>query len=172
MRRKRVVGRLIAMGLAVGLLMSGGPALPALAAGGPNLALGKATSASGHNDVYVQSNVNDGNQATYWQAANATGVLTLKLAKAAPVDRIVLDLPQGWGDRHQTIQVDSSTDGTTWTTLVPSAAYLFSASNAAGNNVVSIPVPSDPTVNYIRLDISNNDVQGAPQLAEFEVYSN
>jgi len=27
-------------------------------------------------------------------------------------------------------------------------------------------------VNYIRINVSNNDVQGAPQLAEFQVYSN
>ena len=50
-------------------------------------------------------------------------------------------------------------------------AYLFSPTGTAGNNVVDISVPST-TMNYIRLDISNNDVQGAPQVAEFQVYSN
>ena len=84
----------------------------------------------------------------------------------------MLELPQGWGDRDQTIEVDGSTDGSTWTTLVPSAAYLFSANNADGNNVVTITVPSDPTVSYLRLDISDNTVQGAPQIAEFEAFSN
>jgi hypothetical protein len=86
------------------------------------------------------------------------------------VDRLVLQLPPGWGDRHQTIEVDGSTDGQTWTQLVAPTAYLFSASNAAGNNVVDISIPA-ATVNYLRLDVSNNDVQGAPQLAEFGVYS-
>src|SRR5580698_3031325 len=139
----------------------------------PNGNLGLTATASADNTLagFPASNANDGNQATYWQAANATGVLTLQLAEAAPVDRVVLELPQGWGDRHQTIEVDGSTDGTTWTPLVASTAYLFSANNAAGNNVVSIPVPST-TVNYIRVDVSNNDVQGAPQIAEFQVYSN
>ncbi len=136
-----------------------------------NLALTATASADNTLAGFPAGNANDGNQATYWQAANATGVLTLQLAEAAPVDRIVLELPQGWGDRHQTIEVDGSTDGSTWTTLAPSAAYLFSASNAAGNNVVDITVPST-TLNYIRLDVSNNDVQGAPQIAEFQVYSN
>ncbi len=37
-------------------------------------------------------------------------------------------------------------------------------------NVVDISVPST-TMNDIRLDISNNDVQGARQIIEFEVYS-
>ncbi|MDX6419610.1 MAG: hypothetical protein QOG28_4230 [Trebonia sp.] len=135
-----------------------------------NLALTATASADNTLAGFPASNANDGNQATYWQAANATGVLTLQLAKAAPVDRVVVELPQGWGDRHQTIEVDGSTDGQTWTPLAASTAYLFSASNAAGNNVVDIAVPST-TVNYIRLDVSNNDVQGAPQIAEFQVYS-
>jgi hypothetical protein len=136
-----------------------------------NLALTASASADNTLAGFPASNANDGNQATYWQAANPAGVLTLALAQAAPVDRIVLELPQGWGDRHQTIEVDGSTDGSTWTTLVPSAAYLFSANNSDGNNVVTITIPST-TVSYLRLDISNNDVQGAPQIAEFEVYSN
>jgi hypothetical protein len=136
-----------------------------------NLALTATASADNTLAGFPAGNASDGNQATYWQAANAAGVLTLHLAEAAPVDRVVVELPQGWGDRHQTIEVEGSTDGTTWTPLAASATYLFSAGNAAGNNVVDIAVPST-TVNYIRLDVSNNDVQGAPQIAEFQVYSN
>jgi hypothetical protein len=137
-----------------------------------NLALTATASADNTLAGFPAGNANDGNQATYWQAANSTGDLTLALAKSAPIDRVVLELPQGWGDRNQTIEVDGSTDGSTWTTLVPSATYLFSANNAAGNNVVTISVPSGPTESYLRLDISNNTVQGAPQLAEFEAFSN
>jgi hypothetical protein len=137
-----------------------------------NLALTATASADNTLAGFPAANANDGNQATYWQAANSTGDLSLALAKPAPIDRIVLELPQGWGDRDQTIEVDGSTDGSTWTTLVPSATYLFSANNADGNNVVTISVPSDPTVSYLRLDVSNNTVQGAPQIAEFEAFSN
>jgi hypothetical protein len=46
-----------------------------------------------------------------------------------------------------------------------------SAGNADGNNVVTISIPADATVSYLRLDVSNNTVQGAPQIAEFEVFS-
>jgi len=139
----------------------------------PNGNLGLTATASADNTLagFPASNANDGNQATYWQAANASGVLTLQLAESAPVDRLVLELPQGWGARHQTIEVDYSTDGQTWTQLVAPTVYLFSPTGTAGNNVVDISVPST-TMKYIRLDISNNDVQGAPQLAEFEVWSN
>jgi hypothetical protein len=136
-----------------------------------NLAVTATASADNTLAGFPASNANDGNQATYWQAANATGDLSLALAEPAPIDRIVLELPQGWGDRDQTIVVQGSTDGSTWTTLVPSAAYLFSATNADGNNVVTIPVPST-TVSYLRLEVSNNTAQGAPQIAEFEAFSN
>jgi hypothetical protein len=136
-----------------------------------NLALTATASADNTLAGFPASNANDGNQATYWQAANAAGDLSLALAEPAPIDRIVLELPQGWGDRDQTIEVDGSTDGSTWTTLVPSATYLFSANNADGNNVVTISVPST-TVSYLRLDISDNTAQGAPQIAEFEAFSN
>jgi hypothetical protein len=136
-----------------------------------NLALTATASADNTLAGFPASNANDDNQATYWQAANSSGVLSLQLAESAPVDRLVLERPQGWGARHQTIGVDYSTDGQTWTQLVAPTVYLFSPTNAAGNNVVDISVPST-TMKYIRLDISNNDVQGAPQLAEFQVYSN
>jgi F5/8 type C domain-containing protein len=136
-----------------------------------NLALTATASADNTLAGFPASNVNDNNQATYWQAADSTGGLRLQLGEPAAVDRIVLELPRDWGDRHQTIEVDGSTDGQTWTQLAAPTVYLFSANNAAGNNVVDISVPST-TVNYLRLDISNNDVQGAPQLAEIQVYSN
>lgn len=135
-----------------------------------NLALTATASADSTLAGFPASNANDGSQATYWQAAGASGDLTLALAEPAPVDKIVAELPQDWGDRHQVIEVDGSDDGSTWTTLVPAASYLFSAGNADGNNVVTITIPAT-TVSYLRLDISDNDVQGAPQIAEFEAYS-
>jgi hypothetical protein len=136
-----------------------------------NLALTAAASASSTLAGFPASAANDASQDTYWQAAGSAGTFTLQLAQASPVDRIVLELPQGWGDRHQAIEVDGSTNGSTWATLVPSTAYLFSTGNAAGSNVVSIPVPP-AMMSYLRLDISGNDAQGAPQIAEFQAYSN
>ncbi|MDE3132460.1 MAG: discoidin domain-containing protein [Acidobacteriota bacterium] len=136
-----------------------------------NLAATAIASADSTLAGFPASNANDGDQATYWQAAGASGSLELSLAEPATVDRLVLKLPQGWGDRDQTIAVEASTDGTNWTPVLAPQAYLFSANNAAGNNVVDISIP--PTaMQYIRLAVSDNTVQGAPQIAEFEVYSN
>lgn len=60
-----------------------------------NLALTATASADNTLAGFPAGNANDANQATYWQAATSAGVLTLALAQAAPVDRIVLKLPQG-----------------------------------------------------------------------------
>jgi F5/8 type C domain len=131
---------------------------------GANLALIGTVTVSNTLSGFPASNANDGNQNSYWQATGSTATLTLHLAQASPVARIVLELPSNWGTRAQTIQVDSSTNGSTWTTLVPSAVYQFTA------GVVSISGPAT-TVSYLRLDLSANNVQGAPQIAEFQAYS-
>ena len=47
-----------------------------------------------------------------------------------------------------------------------SAVYPFTS----GSNVVTIPVPSG-TQTYLRLDLSANNAQGVPQLAEFQAFS-
>ena len=141
-------------------------ATPTSAASGANLALTGTVTASNTLSGFPASNANDGNQNSYWQATGSTATLTLHLAQAAPVAKIVLELPSNWGTRTQTIQIDSSTNGSTWTTLVPSAAYQFTA----GSNVVSISGPA-ATLSYLRLDLSANNVQGAPQIAEFQAYS-
>jgi F5/8 type C domain len=131
-----------------------------------NVALTGTVTASNTLSGFPASNANDGNLNTYWQGAGSTATLTLHLAQAAPVARIILELPQDWGTRNQTIEIDGSTNGSTWTTLAPSASYQF----IADGNVVSIPVPAT-TESYLRLDISGNNVQGVPQIAEFQAYS-
>ena len=139
------------------------PAAPAPAA---NLALTGTLTASNTLSGFPASAANDANQNTYWQAADSTATLTLQLAQAAPVARIVLELPASWGTRSETVEVDSSTNGSTWTTLAPSATYQFTA----GSNTVTLSGPA-ATVTYLRLDISGNTVQGVPQIAEFQAYS-
>ena len=131
-----------------------------------NLALTGTVTASNTLSGFPASAANDASLNTYWQAAGSTATLTLHLAQAAPIARIVLELPQNWGTRSQTIEVDGSTNGSTWTTLARSATYQFTA----GSNVVSIPVPTAAQA-YLRLDISGNNVQGVPQIAEFQAYS-
>ena len=138
------------------------------AAGAPNnLALAGTATASNTQAGFPASYANDNGGGSYWQAANSTATLTLHLAQSQPVDRVILGLPQSWGTRNQTIKVDGSANGTTWTTIVPSATYTFTA----GSNAIAIPFAA-ATEAYLRLDISGNNAQGVPQIAEFQVYDN
>ena len=63
--------RTAALALA-GLIVTALPALHAApaAAAGTNLALGKSATASSVNGQYAASNLNDGNQASYWESTN------------------------------------------------------------------------------------------------------
>ncbi|HXO23628.1 MAG TPA: discoidin domain-containing protein [Streptosporangiaceae bacterium] len=131
-----------------------------------NLATAGTVTASTALSGFPATNANDANQNSYWQATGASATLTLHLAQASTVARVVLELPSNWGTRNQTIQIDGSSNGTTWTTLVASAVYPFTS----GSNVVTIPVPSG-TQTYLRLDLSANNAQGVPQLAEFQAFS-
>jgi hypothetical protein len=131
-----------------------------------NLALAGSLSASSTQGGFPAGNGNDDNLSTYWQAAEPTATLTLQLARPSSVDRVLLALPADWPTRVQTIAVDGSEDGSNWTTLVPATTYTFNP----GSNAVAIPVPAG-TQGYLRLDITGNSVMGAPQIAEFEAYS-
>ncbi|MGN9810048.1 discoidin domain-containing protein [Micromonospora sp. BQ11] len=133
-----------------------------------NLALGRTMGASSHSDVYGAGNANDGNAGTYWESANNAFPQWIQadLAATVNVNRLVLKLPPGWEARTQTLTVQGSTNGSTFTPLVASAAYAF---NPATGNTVSVTVPTAAT-RYVRLLISANTVWPAGQLSELEIY--
>ncbi|WBB55971.1 discoidin domain-containing protein [Verrucosispora sp. WMMD573] len=160
--------RLIAVFVAVGLALTAAPAPPAAAANGPNLAAGRYMSASGHNDVYVAANANDGNQGSYWESPNHAFPqwIQVDLGATVTVDRLVLKLPAGWGARTQTLTVQGSTNGSTFNTLVASAGYTFTPT---GNNTVAVTVAPAAT-RHVRLLITGNTGWPAGQLSELEVY--
>ncbi len=81
---------------------------------------------------------------------------------------MTLDLPpsSAWGARTQTLSVEGSTDGSTWTTIKASADYTF---DPAGGNTVTIPLTTT-SVRYVRLDITANTGWPAAQLSEFQIY--
>ena len=132
-----------------------------------NLALAGTATASNTLAGFPASYANDNGGGSYWQAAAPFATLTIQLGQAEPVDRVILELPQSWPTRDQTIEVEGSADGTTWTTIVPAATYTFTA----GSNAIAIPFAA-ATEAYLRLRISGNNVQGVPQIAEFQIYDN
>jgi F5/8 type C domain/Pectate lyase superfamily protein/Abnormal spindle-like microcephaly-assoc'd, ASPM-SPD-2-Hydin len=134
-----------------------------------NLAAGKATSESSHSQVYQSSNTTDGNQSTYWESANNAFPqwVQVDLGSAQSASRVVLQLPATWEARTQTLSVQGSTNGSSFTTVVSSAGYTFTP--GAGNTVTI--TFSATSQRYFRLNITANTGWPAGQVAEFQVWS-
>ncbi|WP_344611768.1 choice-of-anchor D domain-containing protein [Dactylosporangium salmoneum] len=134
-----------------------------------NLAAGKPTQESSHNDVYPSSNVTDGNQNTYWESANNAFPqwVQVDLGSSQSASRIVLQLPAGWGQRTQRIQVQGSTNGTSFTELQAATDYSFAPGS---NNTVTITFGAT-SQRYFRLNFSSNSGWPAGQLSTFEVWN-
>ncbi|MEV0808380.1 discoidin domain-containing protein [Micromonospora sp. NPDC050200] len=186
--RRRTPGRwLIAGLLTTGLLVSGGglPAPAAAAPAKPAAARGAAPApasaaalagisatmtASSFTQTYGPANANDGNPDTYWESANNAFPQWIQgdLGATVSVDRVVLKLPPAaaWQTRTQTLTVQGSTDGGTFTNLKSSAGYTF---DPATGNTVTITFPAAST-RYVRLNITGNTGWPAGQVSEFEVY--
>ncbi|MEV6952901.1 discoidin domain-containing protein [Streptomyces sp. NPDC051183] len=149
--------------------MLGWPVLHAAAAGGPSAAAGRPAAASSTNGAYSAANATDGDQSTYWESAGSTFPQWVQtdLGATTRVDQVVLKLPAAWESRNQTLSVQGSADGTSYSTLVNSATYTF---GQGGGNVVSIAFPASQT-RYVRIDITANTGWQAAQLSELEVHA-
>jgi len=81
----------------------------------------------------------------------------------------VMDLPPStsWGTRTQTITIQGSTDGSTYSTLAASAGYTF---NPSTGNTVTVTF-SAAQVRYVKLTFTANTAWPAGQLSELQVYS-
>ncbi|WP_207782219.1 discoidin domain-containing protein [Phytoactinopolyspora limicola] len=134
-----------------------------------NLAAGQPTTASSHTDVYVASNATDGDQSTYWESANHTFPqwLQVDLGAAVTIDELALKLPTvNWAERTQTITVETSTDGSEYTTFLPITDVVFDPAEANTARLSADPTPA----RYVRLTFTANTGWPAAQLAELEVY--
>lgn len=179
MRTRTGNRRLLAAILASSLLLSVGPLFgaageqgttaAAAVAAGPNLAAGKAASASSTVQTYTAANVTDGNQGTYWESANNAFPqwVQVDLGSAVSTNQVVLKLPTGgWGARSQTLAVQGSTDGGTFSDLSASAARSF---DPGASNTVTINYGT-ATARYVRIRVTANTGWPAGQLSELEVY--
>ncbi|MDJ0347189.1 discoidin domain-containing protein [Streptomyces sp. H10-C2] len=134
-----------------------------------NLALGRTMTVSSNVDGFPAAFTNDANPSTYWESRNGVFPQWLQadLGAATGVGRLVLTIPPTWGSRAETLSVETSTDGVTYTPAVASTGYVFDP--ATGNSVtVTLPATS---ARYIRLNVTGNTDWAAAQIAEFEVYA-
>lgn len=169
MRNKYIVWSLVLTLLVSNLFLTVGSPAPVSAAGGPDLAQGKNVTASGYNQTYSPTNVIDNNQATYWESTNSAFPqwIQVDLGSNANIDQIVLKIPAAWEKRTQTITVQGSTNGSTFTDIKGSADYVFDPS--VGENSVTVDFPAVET-RYVRLSVTGNSEWPAAQLSTFEIY--
>jgi hypothetical protein len=135
--------------------------------------LNKTATASGSQDGYPPLNATDGNTGSYWESTNHAfpQSITVDLGGTESIRKLVLTLPPdaAWTTRVQTITVLTSTDGTTFSTVLPSAPYTF---DPATKNTVTVSLPSAPAVSarYVRLAVTANTGWPAAQFSEIEVF--
>lgn len=136
-----------------------------------NLALNKPVTASGYTQTYVPANAVDGNTSSYWESTNNAFPqwFQVDLGSSVSVGRIVMDLPpsSSWGARTQTINIQGSTDGTNYTTLVPSKGYTFDPTTG---NTTSVTFTAT-SVRYVKLTFTANTGWPAGQLSELQIYT-
>ncbi|WP_353940615.1 discoidin domain-containing protein [Streptomyces sp. HUAS MG91] len=137
-----------------------------------NLALNRPTTESGHTQTYGSANAVDGNPGTYWESTNGAFPqwLQVDLGAATQVGRVVLTLPpaDAWATRTQTIAVQGSADGASFSTLRSAAACTF---NPASGNTVTLTLPSGASARHLRLVFTANTGWPAGQISEFRVYA-
>ncbi|WP_344618398.1 discoidin domain-containing protein [Dactylosporangium salmoneum] len=170
MSRRLVTRRVLAAFAVATLVAVTAQTLPAQAAGGPNLASGRTATSSSTNGANGIGNINDGNQASYWESANNSWPqwAQIDLGSAKNIDQIKLKLPNdtAWQTRTQTLSITGSTDGSGFSTILGSAGYTF---NPATQNTVTISFTATNT-RYVRLNFTANTGWPAAQISEFEIY--
>lgn len=170
MRRTSLRRRLLSSALATSLAVLGLSPTAAHAAGGPNLALGKAVTASGALGAQPASAVNDGNANSYWESPNNAFPqwIQVDLGSSVAIDQVVLKVPPAtaWATRTETLSIQGSTDGSSFSTLSASAGRVF---NPATGNAVTANLTA-ATVRYVRVNITANTGWPAGQLSELEIY--
>jgi len=158
MRAKRFLSWLAATTLVTSLLVTTPPATADTA----DLARGKAVTTS--SGAATAANLVDGNQDTVWRSGATSGEqwARVDLGRVARLDRAVLKLPDGWSSRSQHLNVQTSTDGTTFVTANGVTAKTFDQKK---NNEVSIPL-GETTARFVKVGFAK-----AGELSALEVYA-
>ncbi|MCO5994286.1 discoidin domain-containing protein [Actinoallomurus rhizosphaericola] len=136
---------------------------------GTNLAAGKPITASSHIYDFVETNANDDNVGTYWEAAAGSypDTLTVNLRTKADLSSVVVKLnpDASWGRRTQTIEVLARPNHSgDFTSVVAAKTYTF---DPASGNTVTIPVTV--TAAEVQLRFTANSGATGGQVAELQV---
>jgi hypothetical protein len=135
-----------------------------------DLAMNRPTGASGFTQTYVPANATDTNTGSYWEGAPGfPAAVTVDLGSLQAVGSVVIGLPPStaWPARNQTLSVQGSTNGTTFTTIAGPTSYTF---NPNTGNTATVSFASTGT-RYIRLNITANNGAPSGQVSALTVYS-
>ena len=110
----------------------------------------------------------DGSLGTYWEAIVGSASLTMRLAQKSSLNKIVLYLNPSseWEKRTQKIEVVTSTDGKTYTTVKDAATYTFDPDTGNKAEITFDDVEAE----FVRLKMSENSAAIGPQVAEMKIY--
>lgn len=137
---------------------------------GTNLAEGRPVSAGEITDVYVITNVNDGDTSSYWESKGWPAEVTITLDGTHTVGTVVVRLNPAalWEARTQGFSIQVSTDGSNFTQVVEDARYDFDPDTGNMVRVDFSPVQAA----YVRLIFSSNSASrtGGAQAAEIMVF--
>ncbi|TXR99797.1 xylosidase [Streptomyces sp. col6] len=136
-----------------------------------DLALHRPVSESSHTQTYSAYNAVDGDPNTYWESANHAFPqwLQVDLGTTTAVRRIALALPPStsWTARTQTITVEGSTDGTSFSVLRGSTDCSF---DPLAGNTTTLTLPTATATRHLRLVFAANTGWPAGQVAQLQVY--
>ncbi|WP_329177509.1 choice-of-anchor D domain-containing protein [Streptomyces sp. NBC_01477] len=136
-----------------------------------DIAAGRPATASSTNGTFVAGNVTDADASTYWESAGGAFPqwVQVDLGQNYSVGKATLKLPPStaWATRTETLSVQGSTDGNTFSTLAPSSVQTFDPS--ANNNTVTVTFPA-ATARYVRINVTANSGWSAAQLSGLQVY--
>lgn len=112
---------------------------------------------------FPATNINDGNRNSYWEGLTGQfpAYITVDLQATYTVDTVTVELPSAWGYRYETIGIEGSATGTTFTTIKAGQTLSF------GSSPILFPTT---TTRYVRLKISSNSGAPAAQLSELKIY--
>lgn len=140
---------------------------------GTNIALDAKFTSNGFQAVYTPMKVKDGNPngTSYWEgiANSYPNILTAQLSEATLIHTIRIRLCPAtiWGKREQSFEIQTSTDGETFATLVSMTTYMFDPSK--GNEVV-VDFEKIET-KYVQIVFIENTGASGAQVSELEIYS-
>ena len=139
---------------------------------GTNIATEAKAFANGQTDVYGANKAVDGKTSgtSYWEGETDAypNILTLAFKESHKIHaaKLLLNPLAVWSARNQTFSVEVSSDGESFTELLPSAIYEFTPKR---NNEVVLEFPETEVV-AVRFIFTENTGAGGAQVAEAEIY--